>query len=136
AIRAVVPAIAPAFQRLFKSERGIFRPDPKRFSASSVEQGPQSRCGSRRKLTRQDFEGRMAIVQSSVRVVEEPRLRNQISKLGATEAVLLPVDAGGRASPMQVFKQGPRPLGEFPVKCRVVGNDDIGVGGEVFQCSI
>ena len=78
----------------------------------------------------------MAIVHGSVRVVEEPRLRNQISKLGATEAVLLPVDAGRRASPVHVFEQGPGPLGEFPVKCRVVRNDDLRVGDEILECGI
>ena len=48
------------------------RPDAKRLAAAALEQGPQSCCRSGRKLTRQNFEGRMAIVYGSVRVVEEP----------------------------------------------------------------
>jgi hypothetical protein len=35
-----------------------------------------------------------------------------------------------------MLEQGPGPLGKFPVKCCVVGNDDIRVGDDVFKRGI
>ena len=79
----------------------------------------------------------MAIIQGTVRVVEQARLREQVDKFGAAKAIPLPINPRRRAGPVLVFEEGPCHLGEFPVKCCIVSNDDVRVSDEAFKsCSV